>query len=180
MIVTVAAGFRLALGITFFAAFVAKALDVRGFARGVAAYRLVPGRLTAPLATAMILAEGIVTVSLLGDWFALAGATFALALCAAFAFAVSTNLIRRASIACHCFGAGERISGRVLARIGLLAAAAAFLVGTIIAGDDPVAPAAPAETVLRIAVALGFICIARWMLLLPDVIRLLGDGKESA
>ena len=180
MILTIATGCRFAVGITFFVAFAAKALDFRSFARGVVAYRLLPGWLTAPLAAALAAAEAAVAVCLLGGWFVLAGAALALALCTAFAVAVSVNLARRARIPCHCFGTGERISGRVLTRIGLLAAATAILTGAGAAGTDPAAPAASAETVLRIAVAAGFVCVAQWVLFLPDVVRLLRAGQGAA
>jgi hypothetical protein len=68
----------------------------------------------------------------------------------------------------------------VLARIGLLGAAAATLAGAGAAGTDPAASAANAETVLRIAVAAGFVCVAQRVLFLPDVVRLLHEGQGAA
>lgn len=174
-----AASCRFAVGITFLAACQAKLRDLPGFARGVAAYRLLPGRLVIPAAAVVILAEAAAAALLITGWNLLAGAVTAMAGCGLFAVAVAVNLARQARIPCHCFGGGEQISARTLARIGFLSVGAATVTAARAAGLGLTTPVLSAATVMRLTAGAGFVLAALWALAIPDIVRLLRAERSA-
>lgn len=115
---------QLAVGIVFLLAVAGKLRDPRGFARGVADYRILPPASARPFAFALIPVEAFLALSHLTGWRLAVGAPLGLATLACFAAAVAVNLWRDRDLPCHCFGGGgETISGRTLGRLLLLAGA---------------------------------------------------------
>lgn len=163
---------RLALGITWITAGVAKLTAGDGRDDGVAKFGLLSDRVARPVGRGLPFVE-LVLGSLLvaGLWVVPAAATSAILL-AAFSAVIALNLIRGREIECHCFGQLGRgpISGWSVARnLVLLAFAAAQLVwpsgylaldGIIHPGVTygPVPPAADFLPVLFLAGAATLLC----------------------
>jgi hypothetical protein len=164
ILATLVGGCRFAAGLVFALSCATKLRDPRGFARGLAAYRMLPARLTAPAAAAVIAAEAAVALAMLSGVALLAGALAAVVLGGCFAAAVGVNLARRAPIRCHCFGAGERISGRVLARIAALLAAAAAVLAGLLAGLDLTPPLWSLASAVRLAIGAAAVAVTAWVL----------------
>lgn len=121
---------QLALGIVFALSTAGKLADPRGFARGVADYRVLPPAASRVFAYALIPLEAFLAVGHLTGWGLSLAAPLGLAALACFAAAVGINLYRDRGVPCHCFGGGETISGRTLGRLGLLAAAELLVLST--------------------------------------------------
>ena len=120
----VAYAVQLALGAVFLVSVVGKLRRPASFRDLVVQYAILP-RFATPAAALVLAGEAFLASAFLSGrlmGFALA---LALALIAAFAGATAVNLRRGRKIDCGCFGAGsEEISGRTLARLGVLAVAA--------------------------------------------------------
>lgn len=113
---------RAILGVVFVRSAWGKFADVAGFARGLAAYQLLPARLIAPLAWLLPLLElALAATFLLGLMLPIAGGIGALLL-AVFIAAIVINLRRGRSIACNCHGSAQQtpISWGLVVRDGLL------------------------------------------------------------
>ena len=120
---------QVVLGVALLAAGATKLRQPGRFAAAVGGYEVVPPRLAAPSAVAVMGSEVLVGLALLSGRGVAVAAPAAGALFAAFAVAVGINLRRGASVPCGCFGsADERVSPRTLARLGLLLAATTVLV----------------------------------------------------
>ncbi|MFB4263142.1 MauE/DoxX family redox-associated membrane protein [Nonomuraea sp. GTA35] len=134
----VCAAASLGLVVVLLAAALSKARDVRAFARDIAGYRLLSGRLATAAAPGVIAAE-VVTAALLGfpgtrRW----GGVLAALLFTTFLTAIGSALGRRLDVACGCFGgAADRVSVRTLVRTGLLLVLALM---AVLAGDAPFEP----------------------------------------
>lgn len=152
----------LAVAAVLLVAALGKLRDVRGFAASVAGYRLLPGRLSRPVAVAVIVAEvaaaGLLLApsllppdalgsdalgqdalgsDALGPDLRRWGAVVAGLLFAAFLTAMASVLRRGMSVDCGCFGGRDLIGPGTLARTGLLLALA---VTAGLAGTVPFAP----------------------------------------
>jgi thiol-disulfide isomerase/thioredoxin len=138
MIETMVLAARLLLAAVFIVAGVAKLLDPAGSRRALAGFR-VPERLVSPLALALPLAECAIAIGLLAVATAWPAAIGALVLLVAFMTAVGLTLLRGRTPDCHCFGQlySAPVGPSTLARIGALAAVAAFLVLTARATPGP-------------------------------------------
>jgi hypothetical protein len=120
---------RLLLAAVFLVAGLTKLADLRGSREAVAGFG-VPERLAAPVGTLLPLGELTVAGALLPSGSARWGAIGAFALLALFVAAISRSMIRGEAPDCHCFGQlhSEPAGWRTLARNGLLAAVAGFVV----------------------------------------------------
>lgn len=142
----------LAVAAVLLVAALGKLRDVRGFAASVAGYRLLPGRLSRPVAVAVIVAEvaaaGLLLApsllppdalgpDALGSDLRRWGAVVAGLLFAAFLTAMVSVLRRGMSVDCGCFGGRDLVGPGTLARTGLLLALA---VTAGLAGTVPFAP----------------------------------------
>lgn len=119
-------GFRFLLGFVFFLASVPKLAAPTDFALAVENYRLVPARTARIVARLLPPAELLCALSLLSGTAASAMALAAALMLAAFALAVSTNLLRGRAIDCGCAGTASprRIGWTLVARDMTLAALA--------------------------------------------------------
>jgi peroxiredoxin len=120
---------RLLLGAFFGVAGAAKLADRAGSRRALVAFG-VPGPLATPFGVLLPLAELSVALALIPVSTAIYGAASALALLLVFVAAIGINLARGRRPDCHCFGQlhSEPVGWKAVARNGLLAAVAAFIV----------------------------------------------------
>ncbi len=127
---------RLLLAAVFVAAGVAKLADREGSRRAVTDFG-VPATVAAPLGILLPLAELAVAAALIPTATALWGAVGALALLLLFVAGIGANLARGRRPDCHCFGQlhSAPAGWSTLARNGVLAAVAAFLVWRGLQGD---------------------------------------------
>jgi methylamine dehydrogenase accessory protein MauD len=127
---------RLLLAAVFVVAGVAKLADREGSRRAVTDFG-VPGPFAAPLAVLLPLVELAVAAALIPTATALWGAVGALALLLLFVAGIGGNLARGRRPDCHCFGQlhSAPAGWPTLARNGVLAVVAAFLVWRGLEGD---------------------------------------------
>ncbi|TYB69223.1 hypothetical protein FXF51_08290 [Nonomuraea sp. PA05] len=148
----VCAAASLGLVAVLLAAALTKVRDVRAFARDIAGYRLLPGRLTTAAAPAVIAAEVVAVVLLAVPGTRRWGGVLAALLFTAFLTAIGSALVRRLDVPCGCFGgAADRVSVRTLARTGLLLVLAVM---AVLAGDVPFEPVHLLPAPLLVAAAL--------------------------
>ena len=147
---------RLLLAGIFAVAGMAKLADREGSRRAVVDFGL-PSALAAPLGLLLPLAELAVTASLLPASTAWWGALGALALLSVFVVGISINLARGRTPDCHCFGQlhSAPAGWKTLARNGVLAAVAGFVVWEGYNGAGPSAVAWPES--LSMAQLLGLL-----------------------
>ncbi len=114
---------RLLVGITFVLSFVAKLRDVQSFRNAVEDFQVVPRRLVAPTAVAVLAVEATVAASMLTTGWALAtGFVLAVGMLAAFSLAIGLVLRRRLEVSCNCFGSPTtKVSAVDLVRNGTFA-----------------------------------------------------------
>ena len=127
---------RLLLAAVFVVAGVAKLADREGSRRAVADFG-VPATLAAPLGILLPLAELAVAFALIPTATAFWGGVGALALLLLFIVGIGANLARGHKPDCHCFGQlhSAPAGWETLARNGVLAAVAAFVVWRGLGGD---------------------------------------------
>ena len=127
---------RLILAAVFAVSGVAKLVDVAGSRRALEGFG-VPARLAVPGGVLLPVAELAIAVLLLPVATAWWAGLAALLLLLAFVAGIGYNLARGRAPDCHCFGQlhSEPIGWQTLARDGVLAAVAAFLV--VFGWDDP-------------------------------------------
>lgn len=112
---------RLLLAGVLLASGFGKLLDRGGLVEAVAAYRILPARLTRPFAAALPHVEILIGCAVLVGLWTRAAAVLAVALLASFTIAVAVNLTRGNTPDCHCFGALHRESIRPVTLLRLLA-----------------------------------------------------------
>src|SRR5918997_2835193 len=127
---------RLLLAAVFVVAGIAKLADREGSRRAIADFGA-PAALSAPLGFLLPLAELAVAAALIPTATAFWGGLGALALLLLFVVGIGANLARGHKPDCHCFGQlhSAPAGGATLARNGVLAAVAAFLVWRGLEGD---------------------------------------------
>jgi hypothetical protein len=113
---------QLSVGAICVLAAVEKLRQGTAFVAGLEAYRLVPQKAVAAVATLVIVAEVVAGTSLLLNIAPVAGALGATVLFAIFTTALAANLIRGNRVPCNCFGPSniELISNLTLLRTALL------------------------------------------------------------
>ncbi len=169
---------RAALALVFASAAVHKLGDVGRFRATVADYRLVPERLVAVSATAVVSAEILVAALLALPWWRAAGAIVAATVLVGYGGAIAINLVRgRRHIDCGCTGPAGRqpIGTGLVIRNGVLAAAA--LTGLLPLTARPLVWV-DALTVVGATGVLAAVWVAAHQLLAqePAVTRLRGDA----
>jgi hypothetical protein len=113
--------FQLALGAVFLPSAAPKLRHPAVFRRTVAEYRLLPRRLTLPVAALVIGLELLLAIAFLIGWMAEAAVPLAGAMLVGFSVAIAINLHRGRRISCGCFGGdAETISMRSLGRLSML------------------------------------------------------------
>jgi hypothetical protein len=163
---------QVALGVVFLASTVGKLRSPAAFVRGVAEYRILPTPLAHALGVVLIPVEASLALAYLGGWWLSAALPLGVAMLLVFALAVAITLVRNRDIACHCFGglADERVSGRSLAQLGLLGAAALFAWSG--GGRSGWRTAQGMDPVLVVAWALFLLLAGVWLLRAEEVVRL--------
>src|SRR5215217_6455444 len=164
---------RLLLAAVFMVAGAAKLADREGSRRALADF-VVPSPLASPLAVLLPLAELAVATALIPAATAWWGAAGALVLLLLFVAAIAANLARGRKAEYHCFGQlhSELAGWKTLARNGVLAAVAGFVVWRGYDGAGPSAvgwladlsAAQVAGLVVELAV-LGVLAAQWWLLL---------------
>jgi len=164
---------RLLLAAVFMVAGAAKLADREGSRRALADFG-VPSPLASPLAVLLPLTELAVATALIPAATAWWGAAGALVLLLLFVAAIAANLARGRKAECHCFGQlhSEPAGWKTLARNGVLAVVAGFVVWQGYGGAGPSAvgwlaglsAAQLAGLVVGLAV-LGVLAAQSWMLL---------------
>jgi hypothetical protein len=119
---------RLALAAVFAVAGAAKLADLDDARRTLRGFQ-VPGRLVAPLALLVGLAELATAAALVASATIIAGALAAVVLLGVFGAAIAIALARGRQVDCGCFGRlySAMVSPRTLARNGVLLAVAGFV-----------------------------------------------------
>jgi uncharacterized membrane protein YphA (DoxX/SURF4 family) len=166
---------NLSLGLMFAISSTAKLGSPKRFMEGVANYGLVPQPFVSTFAIFVIVTEAVLSVLHLTG--RLVAAPLALSLLCMFFAAVSTNLIRKRAVPCHCFGSGsaEMISSRSLIRLALAISGECFL---LVQGGDWLTPlyaqvhVSPTDILLGVSWTLFIMLAIKWGLSLPDLIRL--------
>jgi hypothetical protein len=145
------------VGLTLLSAGLIKLGRPSRFIAELADYELLPRWLTGPAGVLIIVLELAAGCAAIMPTTRPAGCLVAIALLAAFAFAVIVNLVRgRTDIACACFGrSSQRLSWRLPVRNGALAAMAAVGIG----GADSLLPTVAGVVV----VGLALLCV--WLTL---------------
>jgi hypothetical protein len=121
---------RLALALVFALSAWAKFRDLPAFVGVVSNYRVLPERLSVPIAHAVPIVEAAVAAGLLAESTRAIAGGWAIALLVLFSLAMGVNLLRgRTEIDCGCFGSAlrQRLGWDLLARNGLLLAVAAWV-----------------------------------------------------
>jgi uncharacterized membrane protein YphA (DoxX/SURF4 family) len=159
---------RTALGAILVWAGVEKALRLRDFVHGVAAYRVLPPGLAPAAAAAVVCAELVVGGSLLAGVFPVAAAAAAIGVFTVFALALAAALARGSGAPCHCFGSTptERISGATLVRAGLLVGLAGVTLGLALGRP---ASLAGSEIVAALTISAGLVMSVRLLALVPTM-----------
>jgi len=180
-----ASALQLSLGLVFLLAVVPKLWAPDAFSRTVAEYRIGPPAMAPALARGVIALEVFLAFALLTGVLVAVAVPLALLVLAGFAIAVGLNLHRRRTISCGCFGAkSETISGRSLARLGLLLAT----VVALLALDAVVAPpplllgdAPGVGYLLQVAgMSLALLLVGMWLLHLPELWWVVGQLWRSS
>jgi hypothetical protein len=127
MLVQLAAGIRIAIGLVFLLSTATKLRHPKDFASGVARYEILPARLSYAFAAGVILAEGGLALMHLSAWELALASQIGVLLMTIFAIGVGVNLIRGRKLKCHCFGSAEPISMRSLIRVLLVMSGELFL-----------------------------------------------------
>jgi uncharacterized membrane protein YphA (DoxX/SURF4 family) len=119
---------RASLAALFATATVHKIRDPRAFLRTFSEYEILPRRLTAPGAIALVVAEGSIAVGLLIDPSGYQAGLAAASLLLVYTVAITVNLLRgRRKIDCGCLGPANRqtLSAWLILRNGMFAVGAA-------------------------------------------------------
>jgi hypothetical protein len=119
---------QLALGIIFLLSSAGKLWDRGHFARGLAAYQILPRSWVNPASFLVIALESLLAVAHLTGYLLGIVVPVGLGLLGSFAIAVGLNLKRGRALPCYCFGgSGDTISGATVARLVLMASGEFFL-----------------------------------------------------
>jgi hypothetical protein len=174
---------QIAIGLVFLLSAIGKLMNPRGFAAGVAEYRILPRSIAFTVGFMLIPLEILLGVSHLSGWLLQLAVPLGLATLATFMIAVGINLKRGSVLPCYCFGAGdgEVISVQTLLRLVLLVAGELIvLAGSGWSGSvqltypDRIASFGDLGRVFFWAT---FILVAAvWLLSITDIIALLRDS----
>jgi putative oxidoreductase len=115
---------RIALGVLFLWAAMAKLPDMSGFAQDIANYRIVPPIFVPYVAAAVVGVECLVGIALVTGVMARPAALVAAGLLMAFIAFLAQALLRGIDLRCGCFGDDERASWWMVARDAVMFAAA--------------------------------------------------------
>jgi len=119
---------QLALGTVFLLSSVGKLRHPGRFARGLAAYRMLPASWAKLTSYFVIALESLLAASHFTGYLLAVALPLGLGLLGSFSIAVSVNLKRGRALPCYCFGPSDHIiSGTTLARLALIASGQAFL-----------------------------------------------------
>lgn len=141
---------------------VAKGLDMKGTARAVSDFNLLPTRLIRPVGFLLPLLETLFAMGLIAESLRVPAALGAAGLLCAFTFAIAVTIFRGRRIVCNCFGAlGSGEVGELsLVRNGLLLASLAIVLISALFGDaSGTVPLSDKLTlwVLSVPIALTFV-----------------------
>jgi hypothetical protein len=133
---------QLALGGVFLLALVPKLRRPAEFRATVGGYGVLPASAVAVAAGGLTAVEAFLAFAFLTGWLVIAAIPLGAATLGVFASVTYVNLRRGRDVPCGCFGnSGERISGRSLVRLGLLAGAlVAYAVAVASPEAAPVSP----------------------------------------
>jgi Methylamine utilisation protein MauE len=171
------------VALTFAASAVAKLRNPSAFGHGVARYQIIPARLASPASLLIIALELVIAGTFASGFLVRWTSLVALALLAAFAFAVTINLRRGRELPCMCFGSRSEdpISALSLVRIALITCAV-VLVRESVSGSSlyPGQGETTEQIFAALTLALGIIAAARWVLVAPAVARLFSSDGGGA
>jgi uncharacterized membrane protein YphA (DoxX/SURF4 family) len=173
------------LGLVFLSAGINKLLHPAQFATAVKDYRVIPDAVATPVATALIIVECFIGVSLLAGRFIGPALLLSAAILLAFIGAVGLNLYRHRVISCGCFGnPNEQITSRTICRLFIyLAAVTVGLVsgrGDLDIGRGLLSDGDIADGLLRATLSVAANLIVMWVLALPEVTGLLRWSLEHS
>lgn len=180
---------QLCIGAVFLTSVVPKLRDWRRFRQTLRSYEILPRALSGPAAAIVVLGEMALVLVLFSGRAITAGLVVGGALIACFAAATAINLWRGRDIDCGCFGAAnEKISGRTLARLGILGIGLMALAGLIASGAAAaVTPAWWTEdgaslsyTLEVLGVGVGLTLFVAWALELPALLKALRRSEQMA
>jgi len=164
---------QLAIGFVFLLSSEEKLRDSKGFADGLAAYRIVPASWTGFSSLLVIGLEGFLGVVHLTGHLLKIGLWVGLVLVVSFAVAVAVNLVRGRALPCYCFGSSESIiSWATLGRLALLAFGEVLLLKTYKPVDLLSAAALP-QVAYALFWSILLLVTVSWMFAAGDVVRVL-------
>jgi hypothetical protein len=185
---------QLSLGIVFLLSVIPKLRQPRAFAQSVAAYDILPTRLSHLFAFVLIPLEAFLAIAFLTGWSVNLAMPLAAVVLVTFLAAVGINLRRGRTIACGCFGdARELISPRTGVRLLLLLFVIGFLAVISIIGVTSVPGSRLAFELASVDVpvlmyvlqtlffAVFLVLLTAWILNLPELLYLarhLGSGRS--
>jgi len=179
---------RLALGVVFAAAGLAKIRNVGGFVQTVRDYDVLPVQAASIVAPLVIATEIGIAACLLSGAMVTVASIAALLSFTAFLVAVLANLRRKRVINCGCFGGGsEPISLVTVARLSLLIVATLLIAGASVDGVQQVRPLDVSRAgwsglpfVLNVLALSSFLALtAMWALHAHFLVRVVYRGRPA-
>jgi len=178
---------QLALGIVFLHSAASKLRDPKGFAQGVADYKIVPASMAGAVGLLVIGVESWLAIAHLTGWLLAVAVPVGFGTLLSFALAVGVNLRRGRALPCYCFGSrgGESISNQTLTRLVMLLLCESLLLpdsGLFAASQLPLSSRMASFPELALAAfwATLFLVIGSWALSLNDLVDLLRPCKTCA
>lgn len=181
---------QLSVSCVFLAACVLKLRDIGAFRRTFANYAILPQSVAVAAAPLLAVSEGVVAVALTTGFAFQAAVVFALTMLASFAVGISTNLYRKRTIACGCFGGtSDTISIRSLIRLALISLP---LIALLRLGESRLTAQMFTETdavasrhlVEASVLSVSLLICGAWLLALPEALKItrpiFNPGSERA
>jgi hypothetical protein len=182
----IAYALQLVLGVMFLVSASSKLRRPRLFQRIVTNYRLLPREASPFIAGLVIAAEAFLAAALLSGELVEPAVALAAVVLTAFSAAIAVNIRRGRAIPCGCFGAAETpISWRSLARnafilVALIVLAALRPAGTGWRAVTSGGPSSVEAFISVLALALGLVLAATWLLSLPELKAIVDPQRRLA
>lgn len=166
---------RLAVGLVFLWACLAKLRAARALISGLMSYDMIPEVFIRPFAVLLVLAEGFIAVSHLSGYLLSFASAIAVALLCGSVGVVLLVLKKGRTVRCVCFGADgeETISSKTLIRLlGLLCVETGFIAGQAFAeGAQHVSPIRAESLWLQMLCAAALIAVLAWVANIPTLLN---------
>lgn len=167
---------RLAVGLVFLWACLAKLRSPQALVSGLVSYDMLPEMFIRPFAVLLVSTEGLIAVSHLSGYLLPVASVAAVALLCGSVGVVLVVLKKGRTVRCVCFGAdgAETISSKTLIRVlGLLCVETGFIAGRTFAEESPRISSIMAEGIgLEMLCAVALIMVLAWFSWIPTLLKL--------